>query len=193
MRTVSNLLSLSRILISPLTAAAILAGGNYIPLALFLFTIASATDFFDGYFARKFNTKTKLGAFLDPFADKVLVLSTFFAFYLVGVVQLWMILIIAARDILITLLRFFTVGTAPLVTSWSAKWKTTTQFIAIYFIFLFLLSISLADKSELAFLVAKFCMEYYILSIVMYGVVGFTVWTGVEYVVGIFLSPRIRG
>ena len=186
MRTVSNLLSLSRILIAPLTAAAILAGGSYIPLALFLFTIASATDFFDGYCARKFNTKTKLGAFLDPLADKVLVLSTFFAFYLVGIVQLWMILIIATRDILITLLRFFTVsGTAPLVTSWGAKWKTASQFFAIYFIFLFLLAISLADKSELAFLVAKFCMEYYILSIVMYGVVGFTVWTGVEYVVGV--------
>jgi len=185
MRTVSNLLSLSRVFIAPLTAAAILAGGSYIPLALFLFTIASATDFFDGYFARKFNTKTKLGAFLDPFADKVLVLTTFFAFYLVGVVQLWMLLTITTRDIVITLLRFLTAGTAPLVTSWSAKWKTTTQFFAIYFIFLFLLAISLADKSELAFLVAKFCIEYYLLSIVMYGVVGFTVWTGVGYVVGI--------
>lgn len=135
--TFPNQLTILRILLTPVIIY-ILTIDTYFhrSLALFLFFIASLTDWYDGYVARKFNSVSAWGKFLDPLADKILVISMFVAFFVLGDVQLWMVIVIAARDILITLLRIYAIkNKKPLVTSTFAKWKTASQMTAIYLIF----------------------------------------------------------
>lgn len=76
-------------------------------LALVIFTIASITDFLDGYIARKYNLITDLGKLLDPIADKILVLTAFLAFVHMRIVAVWMVVIIIFRELLITGMRVF--------------------------------------------------------------------------------------
>lgn len=66
--------------------------------ALILFTIASLSDFFDGYLARKFQQTSVLGAILDPISDKLMVLTLLVYFYLIDKLPLWFVLIVAYRD-----------------------------------------------------------------------------------------------
>jgi CDP-diacylglycerol--glycerol-3-phosphate 3-phosphatidyltransferase len=74
--TLPNLLSLYRLIISPLAGFEIYKGNC--KAASFLFLTAAVSDFFDGYFARKLNSETYLGVLLDPVADKVFVISFLF-------------------------------------------------------------------------------------------------------------------
>ena len=168
--TLSNLLTLSRIIAAPITVALILQGSHYIMIALLLFTLAGCTDFFDGYFARKYNTATTIGAFFDPLADKILILSLLFSFYWIGAVQLWIVLLIALRDIVVTGIRVISINEGTtFVTSNAAKWKTTIQFVVIYVLFL---ASSMKNASTFA-----------AVTLMMYGIAGFTVWTGITYLV----------
>ena len=139
--TFPNQLTLLRIFLTPIFIATLFVESlTYRYIAFVLFLIASLTDWYDGYIARKFGSVTQWGKFLDPLADKILVLSTFFAFYMIGQVELWMVMVIAARDALITVLRVYAMNKKrPLVTSVFAKWKTATQMAAIYFILLYLI------------------------------------------------------
>jgi len=108
-------------------------------LALIVFLLASLTDWYDGYAARKLGRITPWGKFLDPLADKILVITTFCVFASLGLVKAWMVVIIAVRDILMTVLRLYGEWKRqPVVTSMSAKWKTAGQMTAIYIILLYL-------------------------------------------------------
>jgi len=73
--------------------------------ALALFMIAGATDWLDGYLARRWGQTSALGAILDPLTDKVLILGTFGALTLLGVVPGWMLAIIALREVAVTVAR----------------------------------------------------------------------------------------
>ena len=139
--TFPNQLTLLRIFLTPIFIATLFVESlTYRYIAFVLFLIASLTDWYDGYIARKFGSVAQWGKFLDPLADKILVLSTFFAFYMIGQVELWMVMVIAARDALITVLRVYAMNKKrPLVTSVFAKWKTATQMAAIYFILVYLI------------------------------------------------------
>lgn len=167
--TCSNLLSLSRIAIAPFAVTLILHGQANALLALCLFTIAGITDFLDGYVARRCNTVTSIGAFIDPLADKILILSLLGAFYWIGTIKLWMVLLIALRDVIVMLLRIIAINQNRIfVTSKLAKGKTTIQFLGIYVLFLSLHT-NLAPSTDL------------FIPIIMYAIVGFTIWTGVSY------------
>jgi cardiolipin synthase len=72
-------------------------------IALYLLGIAAITDGLDGWLARRYNWVTRWGSFLDPLADKVLLISTFSVFYYLGYLPKWIITIAIARDILILL------------------------------------------------------------------------------------------
>ncbi|MDA0339093.1 MAG: CDP-diacylglycerol--glycerol-3-phosphate 3-phosphatidyltransferase [Proteobacteria bacterium] len=137
--TLPNLLTFSRILVIPA-----LIGSFYLSfplanwLALVLFTAAGITDFFDGYVARSRGQMSKLGRFLDPVADKLLVgaaLVMIAAFDRIDDITLIAAVIILSREILVSGLREFLaevkVG-VPVTTL--AKWKTTVQMIAIGFL-----------------------------------------------------------
>ena len=108
-------------------------------MALMIFIVASITDAYDGYYARKYNEITTEGKFLDPLADKILVSSAFISFALLGIIDFWMVGIIVFRDLFVTGLRMAMEQKGrTMVTSLVAKLKTSAQMIIITFILLIL-------------------------------------------------------
>ncbi|MDQ7069597.1 MAG: CDP-diacylglycerol--glycerol-3-phosphate 3-phosphatidyltransferase [Rhodobacterales bacterium] len=107
--------------------------------ALLLFTLASITDWFDGYLARLWNQQTKLGTMLDPIADKAMVMIALLVIVVYSTLSSWLILpaaLIMFREVFVSGLREFLGDTAgTLKVTVLAKWKTTTQMIAIAVIF----------------------------------------------------------
>lgn len=100
-----------------------------------IFVIASVTDFFDGYIARKWNQMTKLGAILDPLADKMLMLAGFLGLMLIDRASAWAVFLILSREFFITALRVVAVAENKNVASTMAgKVKTVFQMIAIGFL-----------------------------------------------------------
>lgn len=103
--------------------------------AALIFVIASITDFFDGFIARKWNQKTKLGAILDPLADKMLTLAAFLGLMLIGRANPWAIYLILTREFFITGLRVMAASEgANIAASFAGKVKTVMQMIAIGFL-----------------------------------------------------------
>lgn len=104
--------------------------GNYIAAGIFI--IASSTDAVDGYIARKHNLVTNFGKFLDPIADKLLVTAALMALVQSGDVNVWVAMIIVAREFIVTGFRLVAVGEGVVIAaSKIAKWKTVFQDIAI--------------------------------------------------------------
>ena len=140
---IPNILTLLRIFLVPLFIFQLLIVQNYFS-ALLIFIIASVSDWADGYFARRFNVVSDFGAFFDPLADKFLVLSAFISFLYIDSlsgIHVWMIVIIAFRDLSITLLRIIinSKGKHVLITTNLAKIKTALQLITINFVLLCLI------------------------------------------------------
>ncbi len=131
---IPNLLTLSRIILIPLFLYLIFTPTvEHRVWALIIFTLASFTDLLDGWTARKLKQETETGKFLDPLADKFLVVSALIAFlFLDPLIPLWMVIIIVARDLLITGMRYLAIrkGT-ELRTSRLGKVKTAFQMIGI--------------------------------------------------------------
>ena len=102
-----NLLSLIRIILTPLFIILLFSDvPNAKFFALLVFAIAAITDAYDGYLARKYNQITPEGKFLDPLADKILVLSAFISFAFIGIIDFWMVGVIIFRDSFMTGLRW---------------------------------------------------------------------------------------
>ncbi|MDQ7064611.1 MAG: CDP-diacylglycerol--glycerol-3-phosphate 3-phosphatidyltransferase [candidate division KSB1 bacterium] len=183
--TFPNQLTLLRIFLTPIFIATLFVESlTYRYISFFLFLIASLTDWYDGYIARKFNSVSQWGKFLDPLADKILVLSTFFALFMIGQVQLWMVLVIAARDLAITALRIYAMNKQrPLITSTFAKWKTASQMTAIYVILIYLIiKQKMVDAPEQYTWVQRLeALE--LIDKLMYMVTLITATTGVHYLI----------
>ena len=132
----SNILTLSRIIVIPIIVALIyLKSPFYGWIAFILFCIASITDYFDGYFARIRNEISNLGTFLDPIADKLLVASVILILTSKGVIAEWETipaLIILLREIAVSGLREFLAEIkVSIPVSKIAKLKTSLQLIAL--------------------------------------------------------------
>lgn len=134
-----NILTLFRIGVIPVLVAAFFVGGalgNWI--AFGVFAIASITDYFDGYFARRLDRQSAFGKFLDPLADKLLVASALMmmvAFGHISGLTVLPALVILCRELLISGLREFLAAIKIGVpVSRLAKWKTTIQMTAIAFL-----------------------------------------------------------
>lgn len=96
---IPNLISLSRLLSVPLNVwLIILAEWRY---AFFLFCLAGISDALDGMIAKRFNAQTRLGQYLDPIADKVLLVSIFVVLGAQGEVPLWLVILVVSRDLLL--------------------------------------------------------------------------------------------
>lgn len=137
MWTLPNLLTLSRILMVPMLAVLLWNPDwalGYL-LAFGLYALMGVTDYFDGYLARAQGTVSKLGIFLDPIADKIMVASVILMLVATRVISGWAIipaLIILLREIAVSGLREFLAGLrVSLPVSWLAKWKTTLQIVAL--------------------------------------------------------------
>jgi len=104
-------------------------------IAAFIFVVASATDFFDGYIARTFNQITTLGKILDPLADKMLTLAGFLGLMVLDRASEWAVFLIITRELFITGLRVSAVAeNIDIAASWMGKTKTVVQMIAIGFL-----------------------------------------------------------
>ena len=119
-----------RILAAPAVMALVLAGSD--TAAAIVFVLAAVTDWFDGRLARRWGVTTRLGAFLDTTADKLLVSTALIALVSVQRVSPWVALIIVAREFTILGLRAAVEsGGRRFDTSMLGKWKATVQFVAI--------------------------------------------------------------
>ena len=101
-------------------------------IAGLIFALASFTDLLDGKIARKRNLVTNFGKFLDPLADKILVISALVCFVNLGLAELWFVLIIIAREFMVTSIRLIAVNTGEVIAAniWG-KAKTVSQMVAI--------------------------------------------------------------
>ena len=95
MRNLPNLISLMRLLLVPFTVWLILSGAFGWAFATFL--IAGVSDGIDGYLARRFDWRTRLGAYLDPLADKALVVSVFVTLGFLKVIPAWLVIIVVSQ------------------------------------------------------------------------------------------------
>lgn len=106
-------------------------------IALVIFVVASLTDLLDGKIARKHNLVTNFGKFMDPLADKLLVCSALICFVELGQLPAWVVLIIVAREFIISGFRLVASDNGVVIAaSYWGKYKTTCQMImAILLIF----------------------------------------------------------
>lgn len=131
-----NILTLSRILVIPVLVASFFMEqplGSHV--AFITFTLAGITDFFDGYLARATGSVSKIGQFLDPIADKLMVgaiIIMVVSIEWVSGVHVVAAVIIMCRELLVSGLREFLAGIQVSVpVTFLAKWKTTVQMIAL--------------------------------------------------------------
>ena len=125
-----NGLTISRILLGLPIIFSLTSGKNNIFILLLL--IGGLTDFLDGYFARKYNHQSVLGAKLDPLADKILLLGPMIWLVHENLVPFWAIWLLISRELLITGWRSEKATGAP--ASIQGKYKTSLQFISIVFL-----------------------------------------------------------
>lgn len=94
-----NMISMGRLLCVPLLIWLCL--DHHLVAAFWLFCLAGASDFLDGMLARLLKERTQLGAYLDPLADKALLMGTFVTLAVLGMVPLWLVILVVSRDVLI--------------------------------------------------------------------------------------------
>jgi CDP-diacylglycerol--glycerol-3-phosphate 3-phosphatidyltransferase len=187
---IPNILTSSRILLTPVFLYFLFSDFSHSKLiALIVFVVASITDAFDGFYARKHNLITKFGIFFDPLADKLLILSAFYGFMFIPIlnteVKLWMIILISFRDVVVTLLRMIMEYKGmTMVTSKVSKIKTVLQITTITCILTYLILFSynisywqlLSEQfvliNDVSFSILYFCM---ILTTIV------TFYTGLHY------------
>ncbi len=148
--TLPNQLTMLRIVLTPFFVASLLSENTtlrQISLAIFLF--AAATDWYDGWVARKLGYVSRWGKFLDPLADKILSSAALLSYVWLDLIPAWMVWIVIARDFLMTGLRVLAeYRDRPIVTSKTAQAKTFGQFVVIYYILILYVAQSLPPVEE---------------------------------------------
>lgn len=182
MKNVPNAITIGRIILTPVVLVLLFTDSFEGRLgALAAFVIAAISDYFDGKLARSYKAGSRLGQFLDPFADKVLVLGTFIALAILvpHFVPWWAVALIAARDLLVTGLRMWhEANDRTLRTTSLAKAKTTVQLV---FLIATLILLTAAKMTGVVQASAQWVLESPIPFGMMMIVVVFTVWTGIVY------------
>ena len=164
-----NKLTLLRICLIPVFVILMLSQvSNFFLISCIIFIIASITDFLDGKIARKYNLVTDFGKFMDPLADKLLVLSALICMIEYDLVAGWMVIIIVARELTVSILRAIAADNGKVIAaSGGGKIKTTSQMIAI----ILLLIGANYSNSQIVF----------VGTIAMYIATIFTLYSGIDY------------
>lgn len=167
--TLASKITLIRVAFIPLFMALMYLGGGqpnlYMWLSLAVFIIASLTDYIDGYVARKYKQVSDFGKFLDPLADKLLVIAAMVMFCQWGSFPAWALMIVLTREFAVTGLRLIAVGKGKVIAAgWSGKVKTASTMIGLCVLMAFPTVAILGQ-------------------IVMLVIVVTTVYSGVEYFV----------
>ena len=129
----ANKLTMLRVVMIPAFVIVLYAdfeGCRYVALALF--AIASFTDFLDGYIARSRNLVTDFGKFMDPLADKVLVMTAMLMFVSWGQMPAWVLAVVLARELAVSGLRMIAATEGKVIAAaWSGKVKTASTMVCI--------------------------------------------------------------
>ena len=162
-----NSITLVRIILIPFFIDFMIYG--YYRPALLVFVTACLTDALDGTIARLTNSKTELGAFLDPMADKLLIVSSFVTLAILAKIPVWLVIIVVSRDIILTLggmVIYFTGKSLTIKPSILGKATTFLQFLVVT---LTLVLVAYGIKPE--FLKGAY-----------WATAGFTIASGIQYV-----------
>ncbi|MGN0150305.1 MAG: CDP-diacylglycerol--glycerol-3-phosphate 3-phosphatidyltransferase [Clostridia bacterium] len=142
-------------------------------IALAIFIIASLTDALDGHIARKYNQITAFGKFVDPLADKMLITAAFLVFLAQGIMNVWAVMIVLAREFVVAGIRLSAVTEGKVIAaSFWGKLKTVSQMIAVIAAML-LLNISVIPHG----------VSMLITNILIWISVVFTVFSGADYLI----------
>lgn len=176
---IPNILTMARIAAIPLMAALLFSSSKSAGFwAAVVFSIASVTDWLDGYLARRMGIVTVFGKFLDPIADKLIVMAALIMILPFGRVPAWMVLVILSREIIITGLRGIASSEGIVIqASDLGKFKTIFQLVAIIGLLLHF------DYNWF------FGIDHYLVRVNMHNVGMFflwiatllTTWSGVDY------------
>ena len=134
--TTASKITLTRVAMIPLYMILMyLSGGQsglWLWLALVVFIAASCTDFVDGYIARHYQQVSDFGKFLDPLADKLLVIAAMTIFVEWGMMPAWALMIVLTREFAVTGLRLVAVGNGTVIAAgWSGKVKTASTMVGL--------------------------------------------------------------
>ena len=128
----ANVLTVIRLVLVPVVVACLLAGGTGWRVAAFVvFAVASVTDLLDGRLARSRGLITDFGKIADPIADKALTGAALVTLSALGELAWWVTVVILAREISVTLLRFWVIRRGVIAASRGGKLKTLLQVVAI--------------------------------------------------------------
>ncbi len=171
--TTANKLTILRVVLIPIFFLLMLLDfPGHLWLALLVFVAASVTDYLDGHIARKYNQVTTFGKFMDPLADKLLVMAALVIFVQWGQIPAWAAFVILAREFAVTALRLIAASDGTVIAAGiSGKVKTFSSLICLCLMMTPLHSLALIPP---AFTLDALCV------IVM---VAVTVWSGAEYFV----------
>lgn len=134
--TTASKVTLLRVAMIPVFMILLLMGHNIAALAVFI--VASCTDFVDGYIARHYNQTSNFGKFLDPLADKLLVVSCMVIFIQWGRMPAWAVMVVLTREFAVTGLRLVAVeGGRVIAAAWSGKFKTASTMVGLCVMLLF--------------------------------------------------------
>ena len=162
-----NAITLIRVILIPFFVG-LMVYGYYRP-ALLVFVVACCTDAIDGAIARLTDSKTELGAFLDPMADKLLIVSSFVTLSILAKLPVWLVIIVVSRDIILALgsmVIYLTGNSLVIKPSVLGKATTSLQFLAVT---VTLVLVAYGKKSEY-------------LNGLYWSAAGFTVASGTQYV-----------
>jgi len=176
--TTPNYLTLLRVLMVP---AVILGLFQRTPLgdlmAALFFGVASITDYFDGYLARKYKIETVYGKLMDPLADKFLVICSLIMLQHLGRMSPIVVMVLVCRELTITGLRALASAEGVIVAASSGgKWKTALQMVAIP-------CLMIQDVFGIPFFRIGMWLTYLSL--------GFSLWSAKDYIMGFFQGLRV--
>jgi cardiolipin synthase (CMP-forming) len=131
-----NLISLGRLLLVPLAISLILDGSYW--AAFWVFVVAGISDALDGFIAKRFDRRTRLGALLDPLADKVLLVSVYVTLGIAGQLWAWLVVLVVFRDLMIIggflLIQALATVAKPSQPLFISKVNTGVQVVAVGYI-----------------------------------------------------------
>jgi cardiolipin synthase len=162
-----NYITLVRVILVPFFINLMIYG--YYKWALAVFVVACVTDALDGMIARLTKTQTALGAFLDPMADKLLILSAFVTLVLLGKLPVWLVIIVVSRDAILTmggLIIYFTTRNLKIQPSIIGKATTVLQFIVV----------------SLSLVLMSYGREMGLMTFLQWATAGVTIASGTQYV-----------
>jgi len=185
----ANKLTISRIILTGIFILFLFIKGpaaKFMAMAIFL--AACATDYYDGYLARKTGDITPFGKLMDPIADKILILGAFLAFVEMEIIPAWMVMIIIARELVITGIRVLALSQKKVLSAEAGgKHKTVSQMVAVISILIFLI---IRDLGFGIRYVDYFGAGLYLLMII---VIAMTLTSGISYMIknkNIFMGDK---